>query len=91
MAALVPADDAAPGLPPGSRDDDPSSGSEGEAAILALRTSAGLSVAALDAKPLGPALAWAVESGLLERTTSDRLVLTLSGRLLSNEVFVRLL
>ena len=39
---------------------------------------------------LAPALTWALGAGLLERTADDRVALTLSGRLLSNEVFVRL-
>ena len=62
-----------------------------KSAILALRTSGGLPVAALDRPALGPALAWALDARLLEVTAEDRLVLTLSGRLLSNELFVRLL
>ena len=39
---------------------------------------------------LAPALTWALGANLLERTSADRLALTLAGRLLSNEVFIRL-
>jgi coproporphyrinogen III oxidase-like Fe-S oxidoreductase len=61
-----------------------------EAALLALRTRTGLPATALEAPRLRDALTWGLEAGLLERTPADALVLTLSGRLLSNEVFVRL-
>ena len=92
LAALVPHDGGEPRLPPGSREpsarNDADRGSE--AAILALRMSSGLPVAALEQPLLRPALTWAIEARLLERQL-DRLVLTRSGRLLSNEVFVRLI
>ncbi|MEO5703651.1 MAG: hypothetical protein ABIZ52_00820, partial [Candidatus Limnocylindrales bacterium] len=91
MAALTPNGDSPPRLPPGGREDDPEDGRETEAAILALRTSAGLPAAALDQPALAPALTWSLDTKLLERTTEDRLVLTLSGRLLSNELFARLI
>jgi len=91
LAALTPADGAAPGLPPGGHEADPPAGTGGEAAVLALRTSAGLPAGALHDAQLAPALGWAMEAGLLERTPAERLVLTVRGRLLSNELFVRLL
>jgi oxygen-independent coproporphyrinogen-3 oxidase len=91
LAALVPGDGSAPRLPPGGSQPAEPGGREAEAAILALRTSGGLPASALGEPGLGPALAWALDARLLERTSRDQLVLTLSGRLMSNEVFVRLL
>ena len=93
IAALRPGDGTPPHLPPGGVTpplvDAASRGSE--AAILALRTRSGLPAAALDAPALGPALGWAIDARLLERTDAERLVLTRAGRLLSNELFVRLI
>jgi putative oxygen-independent coproporphyrinogen III oxidase len=91
VAALVPPDGSPAGLPPG-RESAPleASARDAEAALLALRTRAGLSAAALDDPSLRAALMWGLDAGLLERTPADALVLTLSGRLLSNELFVRL-
>lgn len=91
MAALLPGDGAKRQLPPGGRQPDEPSGVEAQAAILALRTSAGVPAAALDRPVIGPSLAWGLDAHLLERTPGDRLVLTLTGRLLSNELFVRLI
>jgi putative oxygen-independent coproporphyrinogen III oxidase len=91
LAALRPGDGSAPRLPPGGVAlGDPAS-SASEAAILALRTSSGLPAAALESPTLGASLAWAMDAKLLERTEAERLVLTRSGRLLSNELFVRLI
>jgi oxygen-independent coproporphyrinogen-3 oxidase len=90
LTALVPSDSSPPRLPPGGADDDTPAGREAEAAILALRTSRGLPAGAVDEPALAPALTWALASGLIERTSEGRLALTLSGRLLANEVFVRL-
>jgi putative oxygen-independent coproporphyrinogen III oxidase len=93
LAALSPVD-GPPRLPPGSREtfagDDPRARAV-EGAILALRTRAGLASSAGGRDGMGDALAWGVSQGLLEPNGPDRLVLTLSGRLLSNELFVRLL
>jgi oxygen-independent coproporphyrinogen-3 oxidase len=91
VAALVPPHGSAPRLPPGGREDPLPHGREAETVILSLRTSAGLPAAALDRAALAPSLAWGIGAGLLERTAGDRLALTLRGRLLSNELFVRLL
>lgn len=93
LGALVPADGTPSQLPPGGQESIAADAraTESEAAILALRTRTGLPAAALARPSLGPALAWALDTGLLERIAEDRLALTLSGRLLSNELFVRLL
>ena len=92
LAALVPTDGSRPRLPPGTV----AAGlteqeREAESAILALRTSDGLPAGALDRPAMQPALTWSLTAGLLERTAAGRLALTLRGRLLSSEVFVRLI
>ncbi len=60
-----------------------------EQAILGLRTSRGISSAEAASPPVRDVLPWALEAGLLE-ATGDRYALTLRGRLLSNELFARL-
>jgi coproporphyrinogen III oxidase-like Fe-S oxidoreductase len=90
LAALTPDDRSAARLPPGGREPGEPADRESEAAILALRTRAGLAAAALGRPAVGPSLAWALGERLLERTSEDRLVLTRAGRLLSNELFARL-
>jgi oxygen-independent coproporphyrinogen-3 oxidase len=88
LAALGPSGGSRPRLPPGASD----RGTSGPAefAILRLRTSDGLPRPVLFDPSLGGALRWAVDGGLLAEA-GDRLVLTRRGRLLSNEVFARLL
>jgi putative oxygen-independent coproporphyrinogen III oxidase len=88
LAALQPADGSAPALPPGGWEEAPVS--EGEMAMLELRTSAGLPLEALDRPSVAAGLTWALDNGLLEQAR-NRLSLTRRGRLLSNEVFERLL
>jgi coproporphyrinogen III oxidase-like Fe-S oxidoreductase len=87
VAALAPADGSAPALPPGGSEALDTAGAAFETAMLALRTSAGLAVESAILDRLAPT----VEAGLVERTATGRLALTLRGRLLSNEVFARLL
>jgi oxygen-independent coproporphyrinogen-3 oxidase len=91
LAALVPPDETPPRLPPGG-EDTPLDQSDlaAETALLALRTRAGIPAVHLQSPRLRPALTWGIDAGLIERTPGDALVLTLPGRLLSNEVFVRL-
>jgi oxygen-independent coproporphyrinogen-3 oxidase len=94
LEALSPVDGTPPRLPPGGRDTGPTDGARAfasEAAILALRTNAGMPAAALDQPALHAALAWGLDEGLLEQRSVDRLVLTVTGRLLADELFVRLL
>jgi coproporphyrinogen III oxidase-like Fe-S oxidoreductase len=57
--------------------------------MLARRTSAGLPLEALDRPSLAAALAWGIETHLLA-PSGPRLRLTRRGRLLSNELFTRL-
>lgn len=62
-----------------------------EQAILNLRTRTGLPALLAGSPSLRPALAWARANGLLEPTENDGYRLTMPGRLLSNELFVRLM
>jgi oxygen-independent coproporphyrinogen-3 oxidase len=92
LAALAPADGGAPDLPPGGAEPlDPGTAAT-EAVILALRLDTGLPLADAATGPLEPHLAWATEAGLLEPAAGDppRVRLTTRGRLLSNELFRRL-
>jgi putative oxygen-independent coproporphyrinogen III oxidase len=85
-----------PSLPPGGAEPVDAAGAATEAAILGLRLDTGLALAdASDASsPLAPHLDWALGAGLLERfegtAAEPRVRLTTDGRLLSNELFARL-
>lgn len=73
--------------PPGSRDESDPATAQAERAILALRTSMGVKSATGE---LGAVLDWGREQRLLESVGSG-VRLTRRGRLLSNELFARLL
>ncbi len=90
QAALRPIGGARPRLPPGGAEPLDNATAAVEAVILGLRLDSGLSRQAALAGPLGPHLAWALDRGLLTETAGDRIVLTTDGRLLSNELFARL-
>jgi oxygen-independent coproporphyrinogen-3 oxidase len=89
LAALAPAD-ASPVLPPGGSETIDAATAAAESIILALRTDLGVALAAADEPPLRDTVDWALDAGLLLRTAADRIVLTARGRLLSNELFARL-
>jgi putative oxygen-independent coproporphyrinogen III oxidase len=93
LAALAPEPGAGhvPTLPPGGRETVDDAAAASEAAILALRTDRGLARSAADEAPLASVFTWAVDADLLRLTSDDRIVLTGRGRLLSNELFQRLL
>jgi oxygen-independent coproporphyrinogen-3 oxidase len=91
LAALTPSGGGPARLPPGGIESPPADDGESETAILALRTSSGLPASALERPSVGPSLTWALGAHLLERSGDDRLVLTTRGRLLSNELFARLI
>ncbi len=61
-----------------------------EAVILGLRLDSGVPLSSAHEPPLADAFGWAVAEGLLTVTSGDRVVLTTRGRLLSNELFSRL-
>ena len=79
-----------PRLPPGGADPLDPAGAAAETTILALRTDRGLPRAAAAVPPLAAVYAWAVEAGLVVVDRAERIVLTTRGRLLSNELFRRL-
>ena len=78
-------------LPPGGGDPLDPAGAAAETAILALRTDRGLPLAVAAEPPLSAVYPWAVDAGLLTVDPADRIVLTTRGRLLSNELFRRLI
>lgn len=87
---------ASPALPPGGFEAADAASAAAEAAILSLRLDTGLALAdASDSSsPVAPHLDWALNAGLLERVegtaAEPRVRLTTRGRLLSNELFSRL-
>ena len=93
LDALLPRPGGAtePRLPPGAADALDPAGAAAETAILALRTDRGLPLAAATEAPLAAVHRWAVDAGLLVVDPTDRIVLTTRGRLLSNELFRRLI
>lgn len=90
LAALAPSDGSPPRLPPGGTELVDGRMASAERTILALRLADGLAAAEGGREPLAGQLAWALEAGLLAQTPGERLVLTTRGRLLSNELFSRL-
>lgn len=78
-------------LPPGGSETVDQATAMAEQAILNLRTRTGLPASLASSPSLRPSLAWARANGLLETTDDDVFRLTMTGRLLSNELFVRLL
>jgi oxygen-independent coproporphyrinogen-3 oxidase len=90
LAALAPSDGTLPRLPPGGSESLDPATARAEAAILGLRTDTGVERDAASQAQFGDALDWAGRLGLLRVTEDDRFVLTTRGRLLSNELFARL-
>ncbi|HEY6569304.1 MAG TPA: hypothetical protein VIZ22_03395, partial [Candidatus Limnocylindrales bacterium] len=92
LAALAPSDGSEPSLPPGGAEPVDPAAAAAEATILGLRLDTGLSLADAEAGPLAPHLAWALDARLLEPfdAAGPRVRLTTRGRLLSNELFARL-
>ena len=89
LAALRPSGGGRPGLPPGGAETLDAATAVAETVVLGLRTDRGLPISAREDLPLASAFDWAVDAGLLT-TMDDRIVLTTRGRLLSNELFSRL-
>jgi oxygen-independent coproporphyrinogen-3 oxidase len=92
IAALAPLS-GDPSLPPGGRESLTKSIARSERVILALRLDSGIPAAWLADPPLDRTAAWAEDSGLLERLDDEgeaRFRLTARGRLLSNELFARI-
>lgn len=89
IAALAPADGSAPRLPPGVGETIHSATAAAERVMLGLRLDDGVPLRSAAEPPLADAYDWAVSSRLLA-ASGDRIVLTTRGRLLSNELFTRL-
>jgi len=77
-------------LPPGGEIATDPAVARAEALILGLRLDTGVPVAAAHEPPLAEHFGWALAAELLHVTPADRIVLTTRGRLLSNELFARL-
>jgi oxygen-independent coproporphyrinogen-3 oxidase len=93
LAALLPRTNVPARLPPGATETTDEATAQAELAILALRTRFGLKseLSGLsDQSDLSNALAWGREQRLVEADESV-IRLTRRGRLLSNELFARLL
>ena len=80
----------APALPPGGAERLDDGAAAIEELILGLRLDTGVALATAHEPPLGDIFGWALAAELLTVTDDDRVVLTTRGRLLSNEVFSRL-
>jgi putative oxygen-independent coproporphyrinogen III oxidase len=90
VATLTPGDHRAPSLPPGGSETIEGATEAAERVILGLRTDRGIPVQAAHEPPLDDQFGWALAAELLDVTDDDRVVLTTRGRLLSNELFSRL-
>ena len=80
-----------PALPPGGEEALDPATSIAEAVILGLRLDTGVPLATAHEPPLADAFGWALAAELLDVTPDERVVLTTRGRLLSNELFARLI
>ena len=80
-----------PTLPPGGFDLIDDETARAESVILGLRLDTGVPLAEAHEAPLGDAFGWALAAELLTVTDDNRVVLTTRGRLLSNELFARLI
>ena len=90
VAALSPADGSPGRLPPGDSEViDPATAAT-EAIILGLRTDRGVPASALSADAQAEVFGWALALELVTLGSDERIRLTTRGRLLSNEVFSRL-
>jgi putative oxygen-independent coproporphyrinogen III oxidase len=90
VGALTPSDGSAPQLPPGGSEPIDPTAAVAEQIILGLRLDTGIPLAASRERPLADVFGWALAAELLDVTSDDRIVLTTRGRLLSNELFSRL-
>ncbi len=90
LAALDPADDASPRLPPGADEAVDERAGHVERVILGLRLTEGIPRSWAAEAGVDETLEWAAGLGLVAGT-DERVALTTRGRLLSNEVFARLI
>ncbi|MEO7663932.1 MAG: coproporphyrinogen-III oxidase family protein [Candidatus Limnocylindrales bacterium] len=90
LEALTPIGGGPGRLPPGATEAVTRSGAATERVILGLRLGRGVPGTMAARPPLSEHVAWARDAGLVADAPGDRLVLTTRGRLLSNELFARL-
>jgi oxygen-independent coproporphyrinogen-3 oxidase len=91
VAALTPAGGTHRGrLPPGGHEVVRPAAAAAERVILGLRLARGVPAFLGKVPPLATHLAWALDAGLVHAAGSGRIALTTRGRLLSNELFARL-
>jgi oxygen-independent coproporphyrinogen-3 oxidase len=90
LDALTPRSGRSAALPPGGSETLDAATAAAEAVIMALRTDRGLPRSAATEAPLADEFGWALAAELLTINEADRIVLTTRGRLLSNELFARL-
>ncbi|HET9455774.1 MAG TPA: coproporphyrinogen-III oxidase family protein [Candidatus Limnocylindrales bacterium] len=90
LRALLPGAGSPPSLPPGGEEVVDAATAAAERVVLGLRTDRGVALAAGSEPPLADWFGWALAAELLDVTPDDRIVLTTRGRLLSNELFSRL-
>ena len=88
IGALVPAAGTRPEVPPGGSEVIDSPTAVAEELFLGLRMARG--IPRRRALERADVMTWALEAGLGEEAADDRVRLTLRGRLLSNELFSRL-
>lgn len=91
VAALLPGSGGPPSLPPGGEEILDAAAASAESLILGLRLDRGVPLTTLLEPQFMDAFDWAVAAGLLEETDDARVRLTTRGRLLSNELFARLI
>lgn len=91
IAALLPGDLGAESLPPGGEESVDAAGAAAETVVLGLRLARGVPAELGAQPPLAEHLPWALAAGLVGETDDGRLVLSTRGRLLSNELFMRLI
>ena len=91
IGALLPGTGGPPSLPPGGEEVLDATSAAAESLILGLRLDRGVPLTMLLEPPFVDAFGWAVATGLLEETADARVRLTTRGRLLSNELFARLI
>jgi oxygen-independent coproporphyrinogen-3 oxidase len=89
VAALAPGNAPTPHLPPGGSETLDAETAAAESIILALRTDRGIPASAIAVSGTAATFDWAERNGLVVEH-AGRTVLTTRGRLLSNELFARL-
>ncbi len=90
IEALTPSDGSARRLPPGGSEQLDAATAAAERLILGLRLDTGIPFADTQREPVADTFIWALTAELVDVTPDDRVVLTTRGRLLSNELFARL-